>query len=387
VLLDVGVDGDVALPRYLTRRDETWVRMLADVVEACVGRTRAEAERRIEDARLPGASWRQRQAASRLLLRSHGVGLRAPRDPTRVREVVFDLAASSPAATRGEILAAAAARLAVDPQAIESSLYADLPEARIVEPAKAVVSPSELVERYNLALLQGVLFHAEELRVRVRGGVRQVVSFARLQRLLVEIHDVAGDPGEIGLTISGPLSLLRRTMKYGHAMARWLPALTRLAPWSLEARCRLGDANVMLRASHADPIGTTHALPRRFDSRVEERLFRDFAKLRSGWEILREASPVQIDGKIACADFTLVDASRGLSVPVEIIGFWTPAYVQAKQDLIARLPSNASWILCVDVDLAVGDERAAWGPNAFLYRDRVPAGDFLAHLERFAASR
>lgn len=197
-------------------------------------------------------------------------------------------------APRPEVLRDVATRLGLDPGDVEESLYADLPGERLLAPGTASWSPAELIERYNLCQLQGLLFLPERVRARVRDGARSVLRFAKLQRLLVEVHATQDAGPDILLTPSGPLSLLRLTTKYGHAMARWLPALTRQPPWSLRARCQVGDSPVLVRATRADPIGTTHALPRRFDSRLEVRFFRDFSRLASPCEILREAAPVAV---------------------------------------------------------------------------------------------
>jgi predicted nuclease of restriction endonuclease-like RecB superfamily len=197
----------------------------------------------------------------------------------------------------------------------------------------------------------------------------------------------ATSSGSARLNLSGPLSLFHHTIKYGRAMAAWLPVVIRAPRWSLTATCRFRGERTRWRADYRDPLGTTHAPLRRFDSKLEERLFRDIRRLDQGWQVLREADPVQLGRRIVCPDFTLVDRKRGLRVPVEIVGYWTPRYLQAKLQTFEALPPSARWLVCVDSSLVATEAKTiAAGDGVFRFERRIDAARFLDHVEALVVS-
>jgi len=157
------------------------------------------------------------------------------------------------------------------------SLFADRPEARRLVAPPGPPSPREVVLRYNLALLQGILLRAIELDVCARSNVRSVVRFAKLRGLLCTYHPL--DDG-IRIAHSGPLAVLRETTKYGHALAAFVPAAVATPGWTIDARCPIGGQLLRLRATGSDPIASTHALPKDCDSAVERALARQERVLR-----------------------------------------------------------------------------------------------------------
>jgi uncharacterized protein len=378
--LELGPTGSL-FPRYLTPRDHLWVEHALDELDACAGLRASEALSRL---RPPGLGERPRawRALVRLLLRIAGLEVQTCLPPRRLRATLFELAATAATpADRDEVIARAARAIGLSPQALMRDLYADLPAERRLRACPGPPSATELIERYNLALAQGVLLRCETLRVRLEAQVRAVVRLARLQRLLCVARRNPLGHGTV-LHLSGPLSLFHHTTKYGRAMAAWLPVLGRSPRWELEACCRIQGERRTWRASYRDPIATTRAPPRRFDSEVEERFFRDLRRLTDRWQVLREADAVQIGGHILCPDFTLVDRQRQLRVDVEIVGFWTPEYVARKLALLRQLPADRRWVLCVDRELAAAFEAAPPLGPIFPFQRRIPAAELLAFVEQ-----
>lgn len=366
-LLDVEWTGAELRPRYLTSRDQLWVEALLDRWAACAGLSRAQAALRLKEAPDRGAPRRARQALAHLLTAGARFEVEAPMDPQKIRAVVFEESGRAGfGADRAAVLRRAGARLGVDPDALDRALYADLPGARVLTSGVAPESAQACIERYNLELARGLLLRAEELRIRVEEHFNAVLRQARLQRLLCGV-----EPGPL-LRLSGPLSLFRFTTKYGRAMAAWLPVLVRTPRWSLEATCVLGGRRGSWRADWRDPIGAPPDPLRRFDSRLEERLFRDLARTAPEWEVLREADPVQVGTRILTPDFTLVHRGRGIRVPVEVVGYWTADYLRAKLEALRALPPGAGWIVCVDTELGVRKEQ-------------IPAAGFLTFRGRVDA--
>jgi predicted nuclease of restriction endonuclease-like RecB superfamily len=372
----------MVLPRYLGERDLLWVRDLVDAVVAAVGRPRGEVEERLRALELSGSRRAARTAMTRLVLSRHGFRNATDLDPVAVRRTLFRAAAAlGDVRPRQDVFEQCATRLGCSARDLETALYADRSAERLLAPLEEPACPPTLIELYNLGLARAVLRRTEVLQVRAREGSKALLRYARLCRLMVDVIEPADplDPS-FGLEITGPLTLFRFTVKYGHAMACWLPALTRAAGWSLEARAVLRGERVRFRASHGDPIGTTHRLPRRFDSQVEERFFRDLKRLAPSVGVLREADPVRAAGVLLAPDFTLVLPGSGARVAVEILGYWSPAYLERKLRAIAGLPGGVSWVLCADSGLAL-DDRPAARHRVFEFRRRIDARAFLAFLE------
>ena len=371
------------VPHYLAANDEPWVREIMSELDSLVGKTALEIDEAFS-GRISEAA-RAAKVPSRTLCGLWHVCLRiwtlksvAVARPSRVRSVVFDMAATSP--DREGALEAAAGKLGLTREQVLASLFADRPAARRLQAPASAPSPVEVVRLYNLALLQGLLLHSSEVVVHARTHVRSVVRFARLKRLLCTYDS---DAEGLRLTLSGPLSVLRYTTKYGHALASFVPSAIATPGWSLEARCHLGPkGEARLVAGSGDPIGSTHALPREADSAVERHLLRDFRRLGSPWTIARETAALRVGQRIFFPDFSL---TRGADrILVEIVGYYTPEYLESKLRVLreARLERM---IVCIDEALACGEEPVVAGA-VVRYRRRVDAGVLLRAVDSVAAS-
>ena len=381
-LLDLDLDSDSVRPRYLTTRGHLWVQSLLDTLTACVGQPRDVVERRLQRPPRQGESWFAWRALAALMQRRHGFEVSACAKPARLRQALFRQAGEAgPVEDRALVLARAAAELEVSPRELERDLYADIPAAQVLRPLAEPAGVDRVIEDYNLALAQGLARHAERLRVTMEGNIKAVLRFAHLRRLLCQAEqDPAGGP--VRLSISGPLSLFHQTTKYGNAMAAWLPVLVRAPRWRLEATCLVRDRRRTWSASHADPLGTTHRPVKRFDSVLERRFFRDLSRLAPHWEVLREADPVQLGRRILCPDFTLVDRARGLRLPVEVVGYWTPEYLRDKMAVLRSLPGHSPWLVCLDEALAAAAGEPPPGVPFFRFRGRIDTEQFLEFVER-----
>ena len=387
--LPVRIQGDRVHPEWLTTRDHRWVERLLDRLPALAGKPRHEVESRLAERPELGESTAAWRSAVRLVLARSSFEVCAVLDPKRTRRLVFDAAAGRPKPSqREEVLARVAAEHDVEPGALEASLYADLPGERLFVPPREIPSVSDFCAGLNLLVGQSLLWRAERLQVRVSEHLAAVLRMARLTRLLCWAQaDSSGRPGAV-LSLSGPLSVFHRTTLYGRAMASWLPFLARTRGWSLEATCVIGDQRVRWCADHNDPLRSGDELIARFDSRVEERLFRELSRVAPDWDVLREAQVFRVGRRLVAPDFLLRHRPSGRSVAVEVVGFWTPRYLAAKIATLRALETASPWILCVDESLGLTAESLPDWP-LLRFRRRIDAERLLelarAHLERCAA--
>lgn len=118
----------------------------------------------------------------------------------------------------------------------EYDIYGDLPDFEILERFRNISAP-ELLQRYNTALVQGVLCCAEQLVITIdepeSGELRKLVKFMKFFRLLAEIERTSS--GGIRLKVSGPFALLEHSRKYAVQLAAFFPAVLKLKKFHLKA--------------------------------------------------------------------------------------------------------------------------------------------------------
>ena len=343
-------DGRI-VPRWLGSRDEPWLRELAAEAGASGGRTVREADERIVDAVAPIA---RRHAASRRTVeavwaverRRWSTRVASPVRPEHLRKVVFELAAER---SREEALATAGVTFALEPDRIEDLLFADRAHARILDAPETPATTPALLEQYNLALVQSLVARSTELTATVRANVRHVVRYAKLLGLMATFDEA--EDGATRMTLSGPLALFHGTVKYGNALARWLPCLMTTPGWALAARVVLGGETLSTDLDAGAPVHVPTPCPAHMTASSRRGSSPILRRLGSRWRIERETAVIRASGRLFFPDFALV--SGGDRVLVEIAGYWTTEYLASKAAMIraARVPL----VVCVDQRHANGE--------------------------------
>jgi predicted nuclease of restriction endonuclease-like RecB superfamily len=227
------------------------------------------------------------------------------------------------------IKAAIADGLHLSWEAIDQQLFADVMECHRLEAFLGYPSAEALLARYNVAQVQVALFRAVEMIVWATDDFKTILRYAKLARLMHTIRRLDADHYEI--RFDGPASVLRATRRYGVAMARFLPALIACRGWRMHAvlQTRRPGWLVGLDLSSADRLHSHLPPPEEFDSRVEEAFAQRWGENREGWTLQREGELLHQGQKVFLPDFVLRHQD-GRTVLLEIVGFWTPEYLQAK---------------------------------------------------------
>ena len=362
--------GSTVVPRFLVEADYPWLRTLLDERERFVGRPQRDVDARLREPLMAEGPAGKKQLAVRVLAQLGRSMRDASVPPRQARRLVFGEAVRT-ASPRDTVLARVARSLDVTPEALEASLFADLPGERIVAGLAVPLSPAELALRANLALTQALLFRATGVTLAVEGNARTLVRHAKLRGLICSVF--RGSRGmDTVLEVSGPLALFRRTILYGRALGTLVPHLAWCQRFRLRAACVLEERVVDLQLGTGDPILPADA-PRQYDSQIEERFAREFRRLAPDWDVLREPEPVAAGTHLVFPDFALqhrYDASRRWLL--EIVGFWTPDYLRRKLALY-RTASVANLILCIDEDRACAAGDLPVGAIVVRFRRRVDA--------------
>lgn len=377
--------GDRIQPRRLEPDDthlsvaEDLIRLVAEHLNA----RRAELDRALDDYVGTGTDYRILRGLIKLLIDACEFQTGGAIEPEQLRQKLFLKAkAHHPvtAAVRQQLLAELAEELGEQPEALADSLYADLTDnQRLI--AFEEMTADALIERYNLAQMQALLYRCVEMRLTIApqevAGYRQL--FAAIKRYDL-IHTIRGQADQgYEVVLSGPVSLFHRSQKYGIRMAVFLPALLECSGWRMRAEIETKRGKPFFELSRE-----------RRDSMLEESVWTGgdalekfltaWARLQSDWraDVCREV--VDLGGTAFVPDAVLED-SMGRKLYVEVFGFWTPRYLKDRLEEFARA-GFTNFVLLVSEELRGSREApAALPPNVVGYKTSPDARAVLAAVE------
>ena len=359
-LLRVSRAGGGYHPQFAGADDEALAGRVIGVYQGHVGETRGELKAALEDVEREADDFKLVRGFAKLIEREATFEVRAPIDPERVRRRAFRAAEATGVVTGAEretALARVAEDLDAMPGDIEASLYADREDREVLVDLAVPYAPPDLVAQYNLSLAQTALFDATEMRVR-SSDPKSLVSMVKRLRLMYEIENRDGDRVVI---VTGPDAIFRSTRRYGTRFARLLRTVAKAAEWRIEATVDDRGTERQLVLTDADPVSVPDAEPVAevtFDSGVEADFATRFESLDLDWTLTREPEPLEAGARVMIPDFAFEYAHADFRVFFEIVGFWTPEYVEKKLDTLQRV-EDVDMLVAVDESLGIGEEIAA----------------------------
>jgi uncharacterized protein len=374
------IDGGRVLPGLLDARDVPWLRVLVQEIDRFCGMPVRELLERLHQPLPCYAPYRKLRAAKALLLRLWKGELGAGLAPDKAREALF-CAAADHLGSRDQAVASAARALQVEPAHLEKILFADLPGEKLLTAPASIPSPQDIVLRTNLLIVRSLLFHARRVRIQAEGAVRPLVRQARLRGLICMVTQPSDD-AEAGwpiLELSGPFTVFRHTLLYGRALGELVQFLPHTAHFRVRADCVLREQEATLELRSGDPVFPAEA-PKIFDSKLEARFAKDFAKAAPDWDLVREPEPITVGKTIIFPDFSvrhrLCPERRFL---LEIVGFWSADYLARKLELL-REANVRNLVLCIDQDRQCSDEELPPSARVVRFRRRIDPSAVLAAL-------
>ncbi|MGQ0570319.1 MAG: DUF790 family protein [Armatimonadota bacterium] len=261
-------------------------------------------------------------------------------------------------------------------------LYADYPEFHRLRAFPIGYSADELWADYDLAQAQALLYDAVRVTVDATGDFRHIVQYARLSRLLHRIERLRG--GGYRLVFDGPNSVLRHTHAYGVDFARFLGALVQAQGWRMTAAITLrkGWRPATFSLSDADGLRSRVPAPALFDSRLEETFARKFGNERQGWRLAREAVILEAGEALIVPDFVFTHED-GTHAALEIVGYWTPEYLEEKFAKLARVRAPN---LIVAVRRALAVQAGSLPATVLPFASGILLRDLMPRLEAFRRS-
>ncbi len=370
-LLRVSRAGGGYQPQFADSGQRRLAARVLGTFQGHLGHPRHELEAALADLETEADHFKLVRGFTALLEREAVFETATPIEPATARRAVFDAAEAVGIvsdADRQEALTQAGTSLGVSATAVAESLYADLEERQHLTSFESPWDPHALVAQYNLSLAQTALFDATEIRVRSSDPKALISSIKRLG-LMYEILNT--EAGRV-VVVTGPTHLFRATRRYGTRFSRLLRTVAKSTEWSLEAAIDDRGTDRTLTLSHedirvpdADPVATVS-----FDSAVE----RDFATRFEGidleWTLVREPEPLSTGSRVMIPDFAFEYNHSNARLFFEIMGFWTPEYVEKKLTQLEHL-EDVDLLVAVDRSLGVGEEIASHDHRVIEYTGRV----------------
>lgn len=377
-LLRVSRRGGGYRPQFAADEDGAadLARRVFGVYQGAVGKPKSALSSALETVERDADDFKLVRGFADLLERDAVFETQAPVRPTRARQLAFEAAAEVGVVTgddRRRALERAARRLnrrpgdgdagdgrgdTVTAGDVADSLYADLPERQTLVTFEPRWDPESLVTQYDLSLAQTALFDAVELRARCADPKRLVSAVKRLGLLYELVDEPTDDPalGDRVAVVTGPDALFRRTRRYGTRFARLLRTLAGTGRWELTARIDDRGTERTLSLSDADPVrvpGTEPVIEVGYDSGVEREFAARFEALDLDWRLVREPDLLSTGEGAMVPDFAFEYEHDDFRVYFEIMGFWTPEYVDEK---LAKLDAvDEELLVAVDRSLGVGE--------------------------------
>ncbi len=319
-------------------------------------------------------------------------------DPYTIRTRIFELASAlpePPAAepgllelpTRQDVLSQVSAETGVEAPA--DLMYADRQGAQLLQEFDRP-SPEELLRRYNVAQVQGVLYAARELAVELGAGAdaRLVFHYVKLLGLIHELEPLEDGAG-YRLRLDGPLSIFGGTRKYGLRLAKFLPGLLLTSPWRLSAEVEWRGRDAVLELDSESSGLESHYLgPKgeRDADDVRAALVRAWerAKDTEGWELEPGGGVLSFPRRKAALvpDFTLRRAGEEV-VYLEILGFWSERNLVERVALLREAGERGHRVLVAASERLGASQEAldeAVEGGVIPFKDRLTAKAVLAAL-------
>lgn len=376
--------GDEITPLFIDPADERYrqtARKLIHLFEEHMGERKGDLDDEMEQLTVADTDYKIVQGLAKLLQDECEFAVQAPADPQRIRQRLFEHANEHYPIVRQptldadtqklDVYSAVADELGISLEACHRGMYADLEaNKRLVRigtrtadryvgdenessATTALTGRNDeaydqtsltvdwLVHRYNLALAQAVLYDATEMRIRVWDHFNTVFSYVKLFGLMHRIYPIDTDGERVASTdladgyeavLDGPASLFSYSRKYGIRMANFLPALPLCDRWELTAEVLVDEGTNETRQLTLDVTETLrshYSAGERFDSDLERTLAQKWERATTDWELVREDDVFELGAEVMIPDFA-IEHPDGRRAILEIVGFWTPEYLDAK---------------------------------------------------------
>jgi len=314
-------------------------RNLIEIFQDYLGRTRGELERELEEYVGTGTDYKIVRGLIKLLMDRCEFETSSVADPSEIRQKVFLEARKfqpvfPKSEKRNEVLETVAKELNTTANIIESNLYADLPAQQHLISFE-MTTPNNLLDRYNLAQAQAILYKCVEMKIQILPSTaenyRAIFGWIKHFKL---IHAIIGNTTNgYEITLTGAASLFHRSQKYGIQMSVFLPALLLCGNWRMSAEISDKYGKTLfyeLSSEQTDLISNRYDEPE-YENPLFEKLKKDWEKSACQWKLVENLEVIDLGKTAFIPDFALISPTSE-KIYLDVLGFWTPKSLQKRLD-------------------------------------------------------
>lgn len=286
------------------------------------------------------------------------------------------------------------------------NIYKDLPEFEVLLKAK-LTSAKELLNRYNVALVQGLLIHTSSMTLTVRepstAKLRRLFKYLKFFGLLATIYledkavksldklnsEESSTASKLRIEIDGPLSLFENSSKYGIRLASFFPAVCDMEKWQIKSNVKIDNRNYKLSLDESSELKSHY---RNFSAYIpdEVRIFhKHFAEKESDWQISGDTPFLKIKGQeLMFPDLCFTHKETNQKVFVELFHRWHTWQLRQR---LQTLSETENIIVGIDRSLYKKtdlkefiDQADVIDKSAFLFNDFPSRNAVLKLLKQFA---
>ncbi len=374
--------GDKLFPRLIKTDDAIYLRdaeILIEIFDDFLNKTRGELECELEEYVGTGTDYRILRGFIKLLTDRCEFETSSVAEPAEIRQKLFLEARKfqpvlPDSEQRNKVLESIAAEFQTDAGTLFSNLYADLSAQQKLISFDAI-EPADLLDRYNLAQAQAILYKCVEMRIRVAPSAdtvnyRSIFGWIKHFGL---IHSVAGNAANgYEITLTGAASLFHRSQKYGIQMAVFLPALLLCENWKMSAEVaqREGENASYQLTSEQVELKSCYADEPEYKNSDIEKLKKDWEKSGGAWQLQKNREVIDLGKTAFIPDFVMISPDNE-KVYLDVLGFWTPKSL--KKRLEEFQAANFKWfIFAAGQDLRGSREEPLWtSENVVFYKTKI----------------
>ncbi len=373
--------GDKIFPRLLKTNDAGYLRdaeILIEIFEEFSGKTRGELEKELEEYVGTGTDYRILRGFIKLLFDRSEFETASIAEPSEIRQKVFLEAGKFQPVLPGskqksEVLKTVADEFQTDAETIISNLYADLSAQQKLISFDAI-SPTDLLDRYNLAQAQALLYKCVEMKILVapsdRKNYRSIFGWIKHFGLIYTVGGNSANGYEI--TLTGAASLFHRSQKYGIRMAVFLPALLLCKDWKMSAEIaqkESGNLFYELSSEQAELKSCYFDEPEYENSDIEK-LKKNWEKSAADWQLRENKEVVDLGRTAFVPDFVLISPD-GAKLYLDILGFWTPKSLKKRLEEF-QAANFQKFIFAASQELRGSREEPLWtSENVVFYKTKI----------------
>ena len=381
-------------PRYIDPKNSTYLKVSDDlitIIQEHRGHRRAKLDEALQEYVGIGTDYKILRGLIKLVTDQCQFETTSPVDPAEIRRALFFKArahhpASASDEIRQQVISETATELNCAPEVVTANLYGDLFANQILIEFEEL-NAKQLLDRYNLAQAQALLYRCTEMRLRIEpqqaAGYRRLFDAIKAYRLIHTIRGNAATGYEIRL--DGPVSIFHQSQKYGIQMAVFLPALLLCNGWRMKAEVAYkSDSRASFELSSADTRLVSHYLDDvSYKPAVEEKLVASWAKADDGWRLEPATEIIGLGESAFIPDF-VITRPGGEKVYLEVLGFWTPHHLDDRLKDFERAGFK-NYLLAVSEELRGSREQPLNLPsNVVVFKSTLNAAAVKIAVEELA---